>query len=66
MKVLLEISGKELVLLYIATGNEDAGKILHEAAEAEREFNGDPPRKHRGRRPKSSPLPILDETGEAL
>lgn len=32
MKIELEISGKELVLLYLATGNEDAGRILRAAA----------------------------------
>ena len=32
MKVTLEITGVELVLLYLATGNEDAGRIVTIAA----------------------------------
>ena len=32
MQVTLEITGKELTLLYLATGNEDAGRLVRDAA----------------------------------
>lgn len=54
MKVVLDVTGPELVLLYIAYGNEDARRILHEFADVEREFNK--PRKQR------KPLPAAPES----
>ena len=32
MKVELEVTGRDLILLYLATGNEDAGRIVLAAA----------------------------------
>jgi len=33
MKVTIEVTGPELVLLYLATGNEDAGRIAADVSE---------------------------------
>jgi hypothetical protein len=38
MKLSLELNGSELVLLYLATGNKDAGKAIHEAINMEENF----------------------------
>lgn len=43
MKLELDVTGKELVLLYIITGNEDAGRILLEAIREDNRLN--PPAK---------------------
>ncbi len=49
MKVTLEINGPELVLLYLATGNEDAGRIVLAAAREYARLNA-PEKKPRGRK----------------
>jgi hypothetical protein len=51
MKVELELSGTELVLIYLMTGNEQAGKIVCDAA---REYAKTQPKKARRRRVQSS------------
>ena len=48
MKVELEVSGRDLVLLYLMTGNEDAGRIVTNAAKLyAREHPPEPRRKRR-------------------
>jgi hypothetical protein len=47
MKVELEITMTELALLYISTGNEDAGRIVREAARKEAERNPQPSKRKR-------------------
>lgn len=49
MKVELEITGSQLVLLYLATGNEDAGRIVTAMARQYAKENP-PERKPRGRK----------------
>jgi hypothetical protein len=44
MKVTLELKGTELVLLYLMTGNEEAGRIVCDAA---REYSKNQPKKVR-------------------
>ena len=39
MKITLDLNGKELVLVYLMTGNQDAREIILNAIRAEREFN---------------------------
>jgi hypothetical protein len=46
MKVTLELKGTELVLLYLMTGNEEAGRIVCDAA---REYSKNQPKKVRSR-----------------
>lgn len=48
MKVTLNLTGFELVLLYPATGNEDAGRILRHCAREYARLNPEP-KKKRGR-----------------
>jgi hypothetical protein len=48
MKVEIEMTGSELVLLYLATGNEDAGRIVLTAAKEYAHLHP-PQRKKRGR-----------------
>lgn len=50
MKVSLEITGPQLVLLYLATGNEDAGSIVLAAAREYAKLHP-PERKRRKLRP---------------
>jgi hypothetical protein len=38
MRVILDVTGKELALLYIATGNADAGRIIKESCRDEQAF----------------------------
>jgi hypothetical protein len=61
MKVTLEISGAELVLLYLATGNEDAGRIVSDAAREYARMNP-PIRKYRKHR--AEPLAAPGREGE--
>ena len=44
---MLRMTGRDLVLLYLATGNEDAGRIVREAARAAAKLE---PRKVRRKR----------------
>lgn len=48
MKVTLELTGSELVLVYLITGNEDAGRIVTTAAREYARLHP-PQRKKRGR-----------------
>lgn len=57
MRVTLEIDPQDLMLLYIATGNQDAGRVIKEALAAEREFNAVQVAIAK-RLLKSSPLPV--------
>lgn len=38
MRVTLDMTGTELALLYIATGNRDAGELIHAACKSEKVF----------------------------
>ena len=40
MKAVLELTGEELVMLYISTGNASAGALIRQCIALEREFNG--------------------------
>lgn len=53
MTVTLEITGPELVLLYLSTGNEDAGRIVRHAAREYARIHP-PIRKPRGRKKKDA------------
>lgn len=39
MKVTLDVTGKELVMLYICYGNESAKQVIDQAIQAEKKFN---------------------------
>lgn len=39
MKVTLDVTGKELALLYICYGNESAKRVIDQAIQTEKEFN---------------------------
>lgn len=47
MKITLEITGPELTMLYLSTGNADAGRIVTEASRRDAQAQPKKPRKPR-------------------
>ena len=47
MELTLQVSGSELMLLYLATGNADAGRIVMEASKRDAQAQPKKPRKPR-------------------